>query len=431
MSSAATTWPVNDAAAQAPARPPRSYIRRVVDATMVRWGARLGVLWIAVLALLAVFAPFIANSHPILIKLDGKWSSPMLRHLTPSDATLAVAFLAAAALSLLRRVSVARRVLAFLGVLLIAGVLSAIFIEPPTPVVFEQYREARAQGRVQSVIHTLIPYSPSDRLRDRPGSAVVAPWWAPRAEHPQDHAAGHWLGTESNGSDLASRMIHASRIALAIGFIATGIALVIGVVIGGVMGYFSGIVDLVGMRLVEVFEFIPQLFLLLMFVAFFPGDRPEIFRINDFAVSLPRIYLMMAIIGLTGWGGYARFIRAEFLKLRQQDFVQAAIACGLPLRSILFRHMLPNGLTPVLVSASFGVAGAILAEATLSFLGLGLIDEPSWGQLLNQATRATGAFTWWLAVFPGLAIFLTVFAYNLVGESLRDAIDPHVSRNAG
>ena len=116
--------------------------------------------------------------------------------------------------------------------------------------------------------------------------------------------------------------------------------------------------------------------------------------------------------------------------LRRQDFVQASIATGFPLRSILFRHMLPNGLTPVLVSASFGVASAILAEATLSFLGLGLIDEPSWGQMLYQATGATGAFSWWMAIFPGLAIFLTVFAYNLVGEALRDAIDPHLSKAA-
>jgi len=136
---------------------------------------------------------------------------------------------------------------------------------------------------------------------------------------------------------------------------------------------------------------------------------------------------MMAIIGLTSWTGNARFIRAEFLRLRKQDFVQAAIAAGLPLRSVLFRHMLPNGITPVLISASFGVASAILYESTLSFLGLGLVDEPSWGQLLNQALGVGGTFTWWIALYPGLAIFLTVFAYNLVGESLRDALDPKLS----
>jgi len=186
--------------------------------------------------------------------------------------------------------------------------------------------------------------------------------------------------------------------------------LFIGVIIGGLMGYFSGVVDMIGMRLVEIFEAIPTLFLLLTFVAFFGSD----------------LYIMMAIIGLTSWTGYTRYLRAEFLKLREQDYVQASVALGLPLRSILFRHMLPNGVAPVLVGASFGVASAILAEATLSFLGLGLVDSPSWGQMLNQAVQQS-AFNWWMAIFPGGAIFLTVFAYNLIGDALRDAIDPHLS----
>jgi peptide/nickel transport system permease protein len=136
----------------------------------------------------------------------------------------------------------------------------------------------------------------------------------------------------------------------------------------------------------------------------------------------------MAIIGFTSWTGHARYIRAEFFRLRKQDFVQAAIACGLPLRSVLFKHMLPNGVAPVLVSASFGIASAILSETFLSFLGIGLIEEPSWGGLLKQALGDTGKFAWWIATFPGLAIFLTVFSYNLIGEALRDAIDPHTQR---
>ena len=185
----------------------------------------------------------------------------------------------------------------------------------------------------------------------------------------------------------------------------------IGVIIGGLMGFFSGKVDIFGMRLVEIFEAIPTLFLLLTFVAFFGRS----------------LYIMMVIIGITGWTGYARYIRAEFLRLREQDFVQAATACGLPLYSILFRHMLPNGIAPILVAASFGVASAILAEATLSFLGLGLVGEPSWGQMLNQAVQSS-SFNWWMAAFPGGAIFLTVFAYNLIGEALRDSIDPYLKK---
>ena len=221
----------------------------------------------------------------------------------------------------------------------------------------------------------------------------------------------HFFGTEENGADLLSRMIHASRLALGIGFVATGIAMVLGVIIGGLMGFFSGVIDMLGMRIVEIFESVPTLFLLLTFVAFF--DRS--------------LYIMMVIIGLTSWPGYARYVRAEFLRLRQQDFVQAAIASGLPLRSILFRHILPNAVAPVLVAASFGVASAILAEATLSFLGLGLVDDPSWGQMLNQAVQSS-TFNWWMALFPGGAIFLTVFSYNLIGEALRDALDPVTQR---
>ncbi|MBX2852317.1 MAG: ABC transporter permease, partial [Phycisphaeraceae bacterium] len=217
----------------------------------------------------------------------------------------------------------------------------------------------------------------------------------------------HMMGTTISGQDLASRMVHGSRIALYIGFISTGIAIFIGIFIGGLLGYFAGWVDLIGLRLVEIFASIPVIMLLIMIVAFYGRS----------------LVLMMVVIGLTGWVGYAYFVRAEFLKLRKMDYVMAARASGTPLYLILFKHMLPNGVAPVLVGASFGIAGGIMTEATLSFLGLGLENEPSWGQMLNQA-RETGKFAWWLAIFPGLGIFLTVFAYNLIGEALRDVIDP-------
>ncbi len=217
----------------------------------------------------------------------------------------------------------------------------------------------------------------------------------------------HLMGTTGSGQDLTSRMIHGSRIALIIGFISTGIAVIIGIIIGGLLGYFVGWVDLIGLRLVEVFASIPVIMLLIMIVAFYGRS----------------LILMMVVLGLTGWVGYAYFIRAEFLKLRKMDYVMAARASGTPLYLILFKHMLPNGVAPILVAASFGIAGAIMTEATLSFLGLGLENEPSWGQMLNEA-RQGGSFSWWLAIFPGAAIFLTVFAYNLIGEALRDVIDP-------
>jgi peptide/nickel transport system permease protein len=137
---------------------------------------------------------------------------------------------------------------------------------------------------------------------------------------------------------------------------------------------------------------------------------------------------MMAIIGCFTWHSIARFTRAEFYKLRNQDFVQSAQAVGLPLRSVLFKHMLPNGVTPVLVDASFRIALAILFETILSYLGLGPADQASWGRLLYDATRGASGFDWWLATFPGFAIFFTVLGYNLIGESLRDAIDPKLKK---
>ncbi len=137
----------------------------------------------------------------------------------------------------------------------------------------------------------------------------------------------------------------------------------------------------------------------------------------------------MIIIGITSWTGDARFVRAEFFKLRNQDFVQAAISLGLPLRSILFRHMLPNGIAPVLVNLTFGIAGAIFIESALSFLGFGVAPPtPSWGQMLSTGVSTSGQFLWWLTLFPGLAIFFTVTAYNLLGEGLRDAIDPKLRK---
>lgn len=376
---------------------PETFRRQVLRRTWARLGARVGLAWIALVALCAVFAPVLANSHPLLMLRDGAWSSPMLAHLSWIDVSLLVAFFALLGGWLLRR----RRWALPLALALVGGatLVSYHLVSPPVAVVFEQYRTGLEEGHIESAVFAPIPFSPTDRSRDRPRS-LTAP----------DRV--HLMGTDEDGADVLSRMIHACRIALGIGFVATGIALVIGIVYGGIMGFFAGWPEILLMRFLEIFESVPQLFLLLMVVAFFGRN----------------IYLMMVVIGLTSWPGYARYLRAEFLKLRNQDFVQAAQACGLPVASILFRHMLPNGIAPLLVAASFGIAAAILAEAVLSFLGLGVVDEPSWGGMLNQAVGPGGSFAPWLATYPGLAIFLTVFAYNLIGEALRDAIDPHLSR---
>ena len=379
------------------------YAANILRVAFSQWGARIGLIWICFLTVIAVFAPFIANSHPWILSEKGSLSSPLLAHITAADVTLLVLFFTSVYLLIKKPpMSVAISVLA--GVFVIIGILTTVIISPPQLTTYEQHREKQLQNNYDWVVWAPIAYSAKDYIRDEGDTGLEAPLQAKERTH--------LFGTDENGADVLSRMIHASRIALGIGFIATGTALVIGVIIGGLMGFYSGVVDMLGMRLVEIFEAIPTLFLLLTFVAFFGRS----------------LYIMMVIIGLTSWSGYARYVRAEFLKLRQQDFVQSAIACGLPLRSILFRHMLPNGIAPVLVGVSFGVASAILAEATLSFLGLGLVDDPSWGQMLNQAVRSS-TFNWWMAVFPGGAIFFTVFAYNLMGESLRDAIDPQLNKS--
>ena len=220
----------------------------------------------------------------------------------------------------------------------------------------------------------------------------------------------HWLGTDDRGRDVASRMIHGSRTSLSVGFVAVGIYLAIGILLGALAGYYGGSADVVISRLYEIMICFPTFFLILTIMAFLP----------------PSIYNVMLVIGVTGWTGVARLVRGEFLKLRTQDFVAASRTLGATDARLIFRHVLPNALAPVLVSATFGIAGAILVESSLSFLGFGVPPPaPSWGDILSQS-RAYIDFAWWLTLFPGLAIFLTVTAYNLVGEGLRDAIDPRL-----
>jgi peptide/nickel transport system permease protein len=377
-----------------------SYSHRVGRETLSQTGAKVGLAWVGLVAILAVFAPFIANSHPYLVFADDSWRSPLIEHLDWADVSLLVMFIASLIAWRLRNTFATGRIfVALITLAVVTSMGTLALVSPPSAVVYDQYRTGLAAGEIDSAVFAPIPYSPTDRSRDNPVS-LQAP------------DSVHYFGTDEDGADVLSRMIHACRIALAIGLMSTGIALAIGILYGGVMGFFGGWLDIAMMRFLEMFESIPSLFLLLMVVAFFGRN----------------IYLIMIVIGLTSWPGFARYLRAEFLKLRNQDYVQAAQAAGLSLWSVLFRHMLPNGVAPLLVAASFSIASAILAEATLSFLGLGLIDEPSWGGMLNQAVGPSGTFALWLATYSGLAIFLTVFAYNLIGEALRDAIDPHLEQ---
>lgn len=393
-----------DVGALIAAQPPSiGFLRQAVRETVRSRTAQAGLLWLAVLAICAIFAPLLANTHPLLLKTDGRWTCPLARSLHPTDVLLLIAFVESLVLIAARRHSFlsGARIVALTMLVLIYPAYR--LIRPPDAEDYSRFRAMEAEGRVESAWMTPIPYSPADRLRDNPEARLLPP------------SRLHYLGTDTNGADVASNIIHASRIALSIGFISTGLSVVIGVVIGGFMGYYVGVLDLLGMRLIEIFEAIPRLFLLITVTAF---------------VQERNIYLMMTIIGLTGWTGYARFLRGEIFSLRKQDFVQAAIAAGLPEHSVVFRHLLPNGLTPVLVNTTFSVASAIVLESTLTFLGLGLVDEASWGGMLNQARAGGSGFVWWIATFPGLAIFLTVFSYNLVGEAIRDALDPKLQSMA-
>jgi peptide/nickel transport system permease protein len=373
---------------------------------------RVATAWSLLIVFISATVPFLSNPAPITAIIDGKREWPLFRDLTRVD---------------------------YVWLVWIAALLVYLFIfrrTGKTIAEVEPMRATRARWFLTLVIvATLatiaIAFLKSDYLDSRDyhqmarGTSLQDPvftaWhWGFADQEPlipdrtfEYPTKDHWLGTDGNGRDAMARILWGARVVLEIGLVSEIISLIIGVLYGALMGYFVGTVDLLGMRFVEIVESIPTLFLLITFVALFGRN----------------LFMIMTILGLVGWPPIARFVRAEFLRLRQLDYVAAARALGLPLRNILFKHMLPNGLTPVIVTFTFGVATNVVSESILSFLGIGVEPPtPSWGSMLNEAGNPAETFRWWLAIAPGLMIFLTVFAYNIIGEGLRDAIDPRLNK---
>lgn len=371
---------------------------------------------------------------------------PAFRYLTPGEVGFMVLYLACG-LALLWRAAFLRlsgrgRVAALLGPALLATLLWGQLVPaglPPADSLFKDLARAleadpEADGKA---IFPLVPFGENENIytdrttppvlcevfvgEDRPYALGLANRLREPGEGPIEVAEArlrlsrlrsHWLGTDDNGRDILARLIVGSRVSLSVGFVAVSIYLVIGVFLGAIAGYFGGWVDIVISRFNEVVTCFPAFFLIISVMSMFDQS----------------IWNVMIVIGITRWTEVFRLVRAEFLRLTSLDFVTAGRALGLSSPRIVFRHVLPNAVGPVFVAAAFGVAGAILTESALSFLGFGVPPpQASWGSVLHDA-RGHEELMWWVTVFPGVLIFLTITAYNLVGEGLRDALDPRLRR---
>ncbi len=366
--------------------------------------AAVGAFLILSLLLIAVFAPFLANARPILVA-DGKTlSSPLLRSLFTTDSpeifvektfNYLILFLPFLGLTFLLFKKRMRKILLLLGAVL----LSIPFFISDFRLDKTDWRAKAGEIRTDggTVLFAPVPYGPFE--------TVAPPYQKPSAEH--------WFGVDHAGRDVLSRMIYGARVSSAVGIFATALAMAIGTLLGLFAGYKGGRIDLYVMRLVEIIICFPMFLLLLILMSI----------MLDYG-SRQSILLVILVIGFSSWPGLCRLVRGETLKQRALPYMSAAEGLGVPLGSLLTRHLLPNVSGPIFVSFTFCVAEAILAESSLSFLGFGVQDPAaSWGELLRQAFPDPVTY-WHLTLWPGLAIFLAVCAFNFTGEGLRKAVNP-------
>jgi peptide/nickel transport system permease protein len=391
------------------------------------WQAYFSLWFVVGLFLVAIFAPAIASNVPFVFHDGSKtiypWWNALFHSAEIVDLVFNMALVAFAPWVLLALLTSwaakrrglsgrARLSLALLELVVIAAalsVLSAVFeIRPSDPYSWRDFPQEQVdRPQADSGIYPPLPFGPTEQYL----SARMEP---PRFRDTQPAAKfnqqyRHWLGTADTGQDVLSQMIYGTRVSMTIGFVAVSLYVTIGVIVGAVAGYFGGIIDLLVSRIIEIVQLFPAFFLILTLVGLIG----------------PSIYIIMVVIGITGWPGIARLTRGEVLKQRSLDYTAAAQALGVSHWRIIFRHILPNSLSPALVSIPFGISDAIVTEAGLSLLGFGIRPPaPSWGRLLQVASG--DYHNWWLVVYPSIAIFVTVTTFNLVGNGLRDAMDPRL-----
>jgi peptide/nickel transport system permease protein len=376
-------------------------------------------LWVvAGLFLTAIFAPFVASNQPFWFAEQDGLRFPWLVALLHTESAIDFIFNSAlliffpwlgVALAINRGLPGRRRVsIAAALFLLFLAVGSPLFllIRPNNAYFSRDFKTDQFQGR-GSGSYAVIPYGPMEQDLEILYKGPLFRKAAETARYRETQI--HLMGTDDSGRDVFTRLLYGTRISMTLGVVAVSLYVTIGIIIGAVAGYFGGAVDIVLSRVIEIVLLFPAFFLILTLVALIG----------------PSLYLIMVVIGLTGWPTTARLVRGEFLRQRAIDYVAAARGLGATDIRVMFRHILPNALSPAFVSAPFGIAGAIVTEATLSVLGFGAQPPtPSWGAILNLAV--SNYEKWWLTVFAGLAIFLTVTVFNVVGNGLRDAMDPRL-----